>query len=550
MAETQEMSTETSRWANSTLSHGELQYVLSLTVSEVDNFLDAINNPSVVESILRQLEMHRTGEEILREARHDPAAMRRHTTIVAGPEDRNYDTALDNWQREQLEVMDPAWAYMARVAGAEKPGKRRFYLERPRGHSKTTDIAAYACWSILSSPSMLWGYACAASEEQAKLITKSARVLASKNPWMGQRLIITDKAIRNPITGSLCQIVASNDKTTFGETPNFVICDELTHWSETSGEEVWETMFSGIAKVPDSLLVIISNAGHGKGRSWQWKLREKIRIDPAWEFRSLDGVQASWLSEEDLEEQQRVLGDNEYRRLYLNKWLSDTSAGIPSAFIENSTRLAGPTRGRHAYDDILAALDIGLTNDRTSLVLVGIRYDERPKGSRSPGKVELVNHFTWKPRDFPTGIVDLAEVEARIEAEHVNLGGISALYCDDWEATRSLSILRSRGIPCEKVQFGSAEVNKRMGKDFFDAFRDPWFELYYDKALEDDIRDIEVQYKDRSRAYHLHAERTVNGHADSAFALAIAIMKARQWIEDYHSAPPGADETYLESAML
>lgn len=473
-----------------------------------------------MEAVLWEMERYRTPSEMLVEARRSPVEFWDHLLIQAGPNVVRYGESMDDWQRADLEAIVPGWRYMSRVTSACE-GPRRAYLERGRGHSKTTDIAALVAWAILSSESMLWGYAAAAAEKQAMLIIKSLKVLCKLNPWLNDRLIVTDKAVKNPMTGSVCEIVAASAKTTFGETPNFVVCDELTHWYD---EAIWEALFSGIAKVPDAMMIVISNAGFGRGRSWQWHLREKIRNDPAWYFKSLNGVQASWLTPEDLAEQERVLGSDEYRRLYENKWLSDSTTGIPHSQIMAATTLPGPrVDAEHDYDVILAGLDIGLTNDRTSLVIMGASFKRRT--------VELINHHTWRPKDYSDGRIDLADVEEVILMEHGRLGGIDAVFADQWQAARSLELLAAAGIDCHEVIFSSAKTIREMGRRFVTGFRNGTVVLYFDEVLEEDLLAIEISYSEIARTYRLTAPRDETGHADSAFAAAIVIMVASMEIE-------------------
>lgn len=525
--------------ANWILSPAELKFVLSLTASELELFLLELGNLEAAESVLRQVEGWRTSDEIIEEAKRSPVVFRNHVLIQAGPNVVKYGEALDPWQEKDLLAMDDAWAYMARVS-MQKPEFQRCYLERGRGHSKTTDIAMWVIWAIMASPSMLYGYAAAASEKQAKLITKTIRQIRQLNPWVHDRILVFDGMVKNPLTGSTCEIVPANDKTTFGETPNFIVADELTHWFS---EDVWTTLFSGIVKVPDAVMAVISNAGYGKGRSWQWELREKIREDQAWYFSSLDGVQASWLSAEQLQEQKRILGPKEYRRLFKNKWVTDSTDGIPDFQVERATVLAGPAKAKeHGYDWIIAALDIGVTHDRTSLVFLGCDCQRM--------KLGLVNHFTWHPSDYASGEIRIADVEETFMLERKRLGRVDAVYADNYQAIASLQQWMELGVRCFEANFSGKQA-ALMAKRFVDAFRHSQVELYYDKWLNDDIFEIEVQFHDFSRTYRLTAERNERGHADSAFALAIGIMAGVEWLQAVPVAQQGMniDDGYFDGTI-
>ncbi len=487
----------------------------------------------VCSATLQRLEIHRqrlSGEwaqpdssssetiTILEEAKRHPSGFRKNLFIESSGEIVRFESCLDPWQRADFEALDEAWMSCAHVSN-RRPLKRRGYLERPRGHSKTTDVAVMVLWALVAAPVKIVGYAAAASEEQAELIVQSAERIQRVNPWLSGLIKIQSGKIINTETGSTCTVVPAKANVIYGQAPNFVIADELTHWTDRS---VWSALYSGTAKVPTSIAVVISNAGYGKGRSWQWKEREKIRQDPAWYFASLKGPQATWLSQEDLEEQRRVLEDEEYQRLWLNRWLSDTKGGITFKEVQEATTLSGPaTNTLHGCDFVIGGLDVGIKHDRTSLVWIGGNSEKR--------KLRLLGHRTWRPAEFPGGRVDLATVENAIIEDYQRLG-VNALYADDWQAISTLQRLGEH-FRCFEVNFSSARVRKDMARLFEDAFRSGWIELFYDEVLEGDLLSMEIVRHEHSRTKVLTAEQDEQGHADSGFALAIAILRGWDWLE-------------------
>ncbi|MFO1022601.1 MAG: hypothetical protein U0903_18175 [Planctomycetales bacterium] len=52
---------------------------------------------------------------------------------------------------------------------------------------------------------------------------------------------------------------------------------------------MWHSLLSSAAKKPNCLLVVLTNAGVGRG--WQWQVRENARLSPGWYFSSLEGSQ-------------------------------------------------------------------------------------------------------------------------------------------------------------------------------------------------------------------------------------------------------------------
>src|SRR4051794_9152852 len=99
--------------------------------------------------------MSRRDSQIIRALAASPQAFRRALLIDADGGPKHLDKICDHWQRQDFEALDPAWQS---VAGHEvTPPHRRAWLERPRGHSKTGDIAAMVAWVLFASRRRLAG---------------------------------------------------------------------------------------------------------------------------------------------------------------------------------------------------------------------------------------------------------------------------------------------------------------------------------------------------------------------------------------------------------
>ena len=265
----------------------------------------------------------------------DPAQFRASLKIDADGKPVPLGSILDPWQANDFTSLDQAWHA---VVGFENESQiKRAYLERPRGHSKTSDLAVMATYALFASRRKVIGYAAAADTDQAKLLRDSIEHLVRLNPWLSRILKITQAKVTNTHTGSSLTIISSDAPTSYGLLPDFVICDEITHWKN---EDLWHSLISSAAKRANCLLVVISNAGFGE--SWQWQVRETIRKDPSWLFRSLDGPQASWITKDRLEEQRRLLPDIAYERLWLNRWTKGVGDALSENDIHAALTLSGP----------------------------------------------------------------------------------------------------------------------------------------------------------------------------------------------------------------
>jgi hypothetical protein len=157
-------------------------------------------------------------------------------------------SVVDPWQQTDFEAMDAGWQ---RVAGQTVSGGfQRAYLERGRGHSKTTDIAAMAMYPLIVTNRPITGAIAAADVGQAGLTRDTIQRLCHLNPFASKALDVQ----RNRIVGakgSELVIHSSDAATSFGITPDFIICDEFTVWKSP---DLWESLASAAAIRKDELV--------------------------------------------------------------------------------------------------------------------------------------------------------------------------------------------------------------------------------------------------------------------------------------------------------
>lgn len=303
---------------------------------------------------------------------NDPAAFRRYIQIdaISGAA---FGELVQSWQQHDFKALDPAWKLMAgyeprtkREVEAASIAKRRAWIERPRGHAKTCDMAVQIAWVLLFSRRSLRGVCAAADREQAGLIADAIRRLVHANPGICDSLRFRQNAIENDRTGSRLDLISSDIGSSFGLTPDFIICDELCHWPS---EGLWHSLASAAAKKPHCLLAVLTNAGVGRG--WQWQLREAARTHPDWHFSTIDGSQAPWIRQSDLDEQRAILPPSVFDRLWNNRW--QTSAGNYLSIAEVATcrdeRLSEQQRGRTNIHYV-AAIDYAEKHDLTAAVVL------------------------------------------------------------------------------------------------------------------------------------------------------------------------------------
>lgn len=467
----------------------------------------------------------------------------------------------DPWQESDFAATDNAWL---RLGGYDAPDSpRRVWIERPRGHSKTSDLALQALWALYHGKRCLRGLAAAADQDQARLLLDACNRLVMANDWLGKTLTgkqaieVQRDRIINHATGSVLNVISSDVGSSFGALVDWIVVDELTHHTDNKGEQLWGSLFSTAAKKRDCLLLVITNAGSLE--TWQGRLREAVRNDPAWCFRRLEGPQASWLTASQLDEQKRLLPGPVYARLWLNEWQSGSGSLFDRDDIAAITTLNGPCLERRDGWQLFAGLDLGITKDASCLVVCGFHKgfsreipSERPVIHNSTirvladlgmvdtparpveyfrelgtGRLEVCYIELWKPS---TGHrVDISAIESRIIALHKRLG--FRLAIDQWQAELLSQRLRQAGVPVKAVA-ATPSILQEQASLIQDAIKERTLSMYPHEELATDI--VRLKLEDRGHSYRLTSPRVGESaggtrHGDSASALMLALYATRIW---------------------
>jgi hypothetical protein len=491
-----------------------------------------------------------------------PQAFRQVLLIDADGGPKRLAEVADHWQAADFQALDPAWLS---IAGHEiSPPFRRGWLERPRGHSKTGDIAAMVAWALFASRRRLSGVVAAADQDQAALIRDAISKLLALNEWLAPFVEVQRGRViglRDGREHSELKILSADAPSSYGLTPDFIVCDEVTHWTK---RDLWDSLFSAAAKRANCLLVSICNAGFEQ--SWQWPLREAIRVDPAWYFHALDGPQASWISPALLEEQRRLLPAIAYRRLWLNRWSSGSGDAIEESAIDAACVLSSPPAGPEKGWMYIAGVDLGIRRDASAIAVLGkhVGYTEsiprepKPAQRSSPllnylcendeelaltnsecceyrfiegtGKTRLAALNIFRPgANGGNQTVDVGEIEACLIELHARFN-LQTVGCDPHQAAYLIQRLQQVRVPAEPVDFVGSNL-KAMAEATMSAFTERLIELWPEPSLLADLRNLRVVEK--SYGVRLESPRKSGGegtrHGDTATALSIALHVARRF---------------------
>lgn len=474
-----------------------------------------------------------------------PAAFRQKLLVPTDVGNRPLASVVDQWQQKDFAALDPAWL---RVCGYKAPAAapNRAWVERPRGHSKTQDTAAQVVWALAYTRRPLVGVVAAGDEEQAGFLRKAIKRLVDANKPLRSVLDVQTKRVVCERTRSVLQVVTSDALTAFGEVPDFIVCDEFTHWRARA---LWDAMFSAAGKKSHCLLIVLTNAGWRD--TWQWRLRELFRKRSNWHFSALPGPVASWITDAVLEEQRAGLHAMVFDRLWLNKWTSGAGDAIADDDLQAALTLQGPPVDRRGYV-FVGGLDLGLTRDAAAFVVAGrhvghseLVEPERPALPRhialladagladaqqpeaeeifhaGTGRFSLFEVRVWEPPKG--GKVDIGAIESEIVSVRQEYG-LAAVGYDPWQAEYLAQRLRGIGLTMEQLPFTPSNL-QRMATAVIQGFRDHNVDLFEDDKLSADLRNLRAVEK--SYGVRLEPGKALDGegtkHGDAAMAFAIAL---------------------------
>jgi hypothetical protein len=437
--------------------------------------------------------------DVLKRFAESPAAFRSavHVDTDMGP--RPFGEIMDPRQAATFAALDGGWM---RAAGYNtRDGYSRGWSERPRGSSKTADLAVMATWCLAFARRQVSGLGAAVDKDQARLLRDAIQRIVQLNPWLGKLVEVNKFEIQGRHNSRL-EIISSDVAASWGATPHFIICDEITHWKNSG---LWDSLFSSAAKRRDCLLLCICNAGFTE--SWQWTLREAIRNDPLWWFDRWVKV-ACWMSEALLEEQRRLLPARAVDRLFGNNWQQGEGDALDPADIEAAITLDGPINAREDGFAYLAALDIGIRNDRSAVVVCGVHLPT--------GGIRVVHVRSWHPG---RGEVDLQEVEDHLLALHRTFL-LRRVVFDPWQAAHMSQRLRRHGMTMAETTFNGSNLQK-MAQATINVFAAHDIAMFRCNELIADLKKLRIEEK--PWGFRLTAPKDSTGHADTAIALSMAL---------------------------
>lgn len=388
--------------------------------------------------------------------------------------------------------------------------QRLHYLTRPRGGSKTTDLAAIALGLLLEqAPAGSRSYAVAADADQAALLTDAMAGLVARTEGLPGAVRVETKRIIAIRTDARLDVLPADAASAYGLRPWLAIVDELAAWPDTANARgVWAAIFSAMPKVPGARLVVLTTAGDPA--HFSAKVLARARRSDAWRVSETPGP-TPWVSAEALEERRAILSDAMFRRLHLNEWLAAEDRLVRPEDLAACVVLDGPQEPLAGMRYVVG-VDLGLRHDRTAVAVA--HAEPAPDAGAQSRRVVLDRlHVLQARRGREVSLADVEETIAEAARTYR-----ARVRLDPWQAIGLAQRLRARGIRVEEYAFSSASVG-RLASTLHVLLRDHLLALPDDEELLDELAGVRLR---ETTPGVLRMDHDSGRHDDRAIALALA----------------------------
>lgn len=348
-------------------------------------------------------------------------------------------------------------------------GRQEIVVMMPRGNGKTTLMALYSLYHLLTHPEPAV-YCAAAARHQAAILWEETRRIAMRSKAVSDRLTFRHNEIRT--ANGFMRVMAADAENVHGGIPTLLFCDEL---HAHKNNKLFVALQTSLGKNPDACLCTISSAGYdedgtlGKLRTgflaepdkhiddrltfiykesarssfFEWALRESD------DYKDIDLVKranpASWITEQLLREQLNKPGlpEVDFLRFRCNRWAKAQGDWIPAGswdkcYEKNAAIPLG--------SQIVLGVDIGIKRDSSAVVALWKRED---------GRV-VVLAKVWTP------LGDGTAFETTIVRQYIrDLASqyrVTAVAYDPWSFKESAELLMAEGLPMVEVPMSNVRT--------------------------------------------------------------------------------------------
>lgn len=155
--------------------------------------------------------------------------------------------SIDVWDGTPLDLEDWQYAEFEEALACDEnevPYWGSVVIVLPRKNGKTTLLAAYALYCLLTTEGMPEILLCAASDKQAGRLFAAVLAFVRRDPWLSQQVVIREwigEVSRIDGGGKILRM-SSSPETLHGYNPSLVICDEVAQWITPSLRRAWAAL--------------------------------------------------------------------------------------------------------------------------------------------------------------------------------------------------------------------------------------------------------------------------------------------------------------------
>lgn len=466
--------------------------------------------------------------------RRDPMFFRESILVDAGNKLVPLGKVMSQVQRDDFKARDECMLWAAKIpkhmprgkaVDRERPAIRKFYSQRSRGYSKTSDIALDLIWMLIFATYKMDGLIVAEDLEQAQLVLTQASKILDVNPWLLAYVEVQKKALISKTNGSVFKCLSSDIGSSYGLTPDLVVADEWSAWSSSTW---WDSIFSSFAK-KDKMLIVGCNA-LATG-SWQIEKREAFKKEPDW-YCSIPVGYAPWYNEDTIQSQRVGIDYAEFQRLWMN-----IDSDVGNIFIDKEYVEA-------CRDSVLERQEVG--SEHIPTYIVAVDYAERIDRtvisvSHLYGGTVIVDRMDVIDPQQRGGTILVGEVIEHLDQIDRDFGTNSELVFvfDRHQMAHCCQILKAAGRTVEEFEFRSGIGNHQASVllqqyllenkvrwysgcgEMYDADGNLWMPRGVRDDLETELLSLVITASAQTKRWRFDHPR--GGHDDRSFALAATI---------------------------
>jgi len=427
-----------------------------------------------------------------------------HVVIDSRPQPRNWGCCIEPWQVRLVRPLIPALERLADLR-ANYRGPRSFLYVLPRGHDKTGLIGRLCNWVIAFARRPVEAVAVASTQDQARILLDSMKAELRLNPWMQRLLAPYNDLVRGP--GGRLRVLAAEAGHSSGLKCDLFICDELTFWPK---RDLFDVLYSGREKRPDSVFIIITNAG--LRNSWQWDLLVAARADPRnWHVYEAppDTTLASWMTPERVAAIRTVIPRGHARRVLDNHWIDQTEQPLLNFDVirQCTADCLWPegTVPQGERPELYLGVDVGRTRDRTVI-----------------WTLELIGDVAWTREIAVLDQLPFAAQKAAIQARLTR--HVVALRID--KGAIGYQLAEELETACPRIVEGVQLTAGRQGQlalALQTAFESQRIRIPDDSLLFADLQLVEQVETGKNGMPTIQTHHGPTGHADRFWAAALAL---------------------------